>query len=291
MARIPVIKTINLCKYYELGKNVVKALDHANIEIFSGEFIIIFGPSGCGKSTLMNLIAGLDEPTSGEIFIRGEKLSGLSSQELAKHRRSKIGMVFQQFNLINTMNVLENIALPLAFAGVPRRRRMKRAETLIEAIGMSEYKDHTPSELSGGQQQRIAIARALVANPWILLADEPTGNIDSKSADEIMKLLVSMARKSRRTVLVITHNPDYLKFADRVIYLKDGQVVKIKVNRVVKGIGTEETDWIPSLKAGLYAQEKENKSPKPKTSKKDKTIEEEVKEAARAEIKVDEFRK
>ncbi len=235
MARIPVIKTVNLSKYFQPSKtNVVKALQGINIEIYSGEFIVIFGQSGCGKSTLMNLIAGLTDATSGDLFIRGEKLSGLSLKGLSKHRRTKIGMIFQQFNLIRTMNAVENVALPLNFAGISRGRRLKRAEKMMELLGLEKQKDQTPSELSGGQQQKLAIARALSTNPWIILADEPTGNIDSKSAGEIMDLLLSLSKKSRRTVILITHNPEYRKYADRVIYLKDGKVLKIETKRKVR---------------------------------------------------------
>jgi putative ABC transport system ATP-binding protein len=235
MARVPVIKTVNLSKYFQPSKtNVVKALQGINIEIYSGEFIVIFGPSGCGKSTLMNIIAGLTEPSSGEIYIRGEKLSGLSPNQLAKHRRTKIGMVFQQFNLIRTMNAVENIALPLNFSGIPRRRRFARAEKMMELLGLGEQKKQTPSELSGGQQQKLAIARALSTNPWIILADEPTGNIDSKAAKEIIDLLLSLSKKSKRTVVLITHNLDYRKYADRMIYLKDGKVIKVETRRKVK---------------------------------------------------------
>ncbi len=235
MARVPVIKTVNLSKYFQPSKtNVVKALQGINIEIYSGEFIVIFGQSGCGKSTLMNLIAGLTESTAGEIYIRGEKLSGLSSKEFAKHRRTKIGMIFQQFNLIRTMNVVENVALPLNFSGISRGRRLARAEKMMELLGLEEQKNQTPSELSGGQQQKLAIARALSCNPWIILADEPTGNIDSKAAGEIIDLLLSLSKKSKRTVVLITHNPEYRKYADRVIYLKDGRVTKIETRRKIK---------------------------------------------------------
>ena len=227
MARTPVIKTINLCKYYQMGKTIVKANHKINLEIYSGEFIIILGQSGCGKSTLMSLLAGLDEPTSGEIVIRGEKLNNLVGVELAKYRRTKIGMVFQQYNLIKTMTAVENVALPLAFDGRPRKMRLQRAENCLEMVGMASLKDHTPAELSGGQQQRVAIARAWSASPWIVLADEPTGNLDSKSAEEIMSLLKSLSSKSKRTVVLITHNPDYAKYADRVVYLKDGIIIKI----------------------------------------------------------------
>lgn len=249
MAKVPVIKTTNLTKEFELGQITVRALDGVNLEIYSGEFIIFFGPSGCGKSTLMSMVAGLQPPSSGQILIRGEDLSKLNDDQLADHRRSKIGMVFQSFNLIPTMNVLENIALPLAFSRIPKGRRMARAENLLEVVGMSEYKKHTPTELSGGQQQRIAIARSLVANPWIILADEPTGNLDSKSANEVTRLLISLNRKSKRTIVLITHNPDYLEYADRIFYLRDGKVVDVKVNSKVKKI--EEVDSVGKLRDDL----------------------------------------
>ena len=237
MSKIPVIKTVNLARSYTLGKVEVNALAGVNLEIYSGEFIMFYGPSGCGKSTLMSLVAGLQKPSSGKILIRGENLANLDQDGLAKFRRGKIGMVFQSFNLINTMNVVENISLPLAFGGISKKRRMKRAEGLLEVVGLKEYKKHTPSELSGGQQQRIAVARSLVANPWIILADEPTGNLDSKSSNEIMRLLLSLNRKSKRTVVLITHNPDYLEYADRIFYLRDGKVIKIKVNTRTKTKG------------------------------------------------------
>lgn len=247
MAKVPVIKTVNLSKTYTIGKIEVNALSNVNIEIYSGEFIIFFGPSGCGKSTLMSLIAGLQKPSSGKILIRGEDLADLDKDGLAKYRRSKIGMIFQNFNLINTMNVLENIALPLAFAKINKKRRLQRAENLLEVVGLKDYKSYTPSELSGGQQQKIAIARSLVTNPWILLGDEPTGNLDSKSANEVMRLLISLNRKSRRTVILITHNPDYLEYADRVFYMKDGKIIKIKVNPKSKNKGRSIDDDLKAL--------------------------------------------
>lgn len=234
MARLPVIKAVNLEKSFQLGGITVTALGGVNLEIYSGEFVVFFGPSGCGKSTLMSMIAGLQPPTKGKVYIRGEDLTTMDDAQLAQHRRTKIGMVFQQFNLISTMNVVENIALPLAFARIDRKRRLKRAEDLLETVGLSEYKKHTPSELSGGQQQRISCARSLVANPWIILADEPTGNLDSKSADEVMRLLISLNRKSKRTVILITHNPDYLIYADRVFHIRDGRVVDVEVNKNVQ---------------------------------------------------------
>mgnify|MGYP001041859725 CR=1 FL=1 len=234
MARVPVVKAINLTKEFKLGAVDVTAIEGVNLEIYSGEFIIFFGPSGCGKSTLMSLLAGLQPPSKGKILVRGEDLAAMNPDQLAKHRRTKIGMVFQSFNLITSMNVLENIALPLTFDRIPRSRRLNRAENLLETVGMSEYKSHTPSELSGGQQQRIALARSLVTNPWIILADEPTGNLDSKSADDVMRLLIKLNRKSKRTVILITHNPDYLIYADRVFRVRDGRIVDVDVNPDVK---------------------------------------------------------
>jgi putative ABC transport system ATP-binding protein len=249
LARVPVIKAVNLAKEFQLGTITIQALKGVNLEIYSGEFIIFFGPSGCGKSTLMSMVAGLQPPSTGKVYIRGEDISNFNENQLAEHRRTKIGMVFQAFNLIPSMTVLENIALPLAFARIDKRRRLQRAENLLDVVGMGEYKKHTPVEMSGGQQQRIAIARSMVANPWIMLADEPTGNLDSKSANEVMRLLISLNRKSKRTIVLITHNPDYLDYADRIFYLRDGKVVDTKVNSKVKSI--DEVDKVGHLRDNL----------------------------------------
>lgn len=222
----PVIELKNVSKEFSLGKNVVQALKKINFEINAGEYVILFGPSGCGKSTLLNVIAGLEPPTEGKVLIRGENLTHLSMSELARHRREKIGIVFQQFNLLRSMNIVNNVALPQIFRGVKRSTRMKRAKELLRELGLKEYYNHKPSEMSGGQQQRVAIARALANNPWILLADEPTGNVDSVTAEEIMTIFRDLNRNSKRTVLLVTHNPDYLHYADRVLYIRDGTVVK-----------------------------------------------------------------
>ena len=231
MAKIPVIKAINLSKTFKLSKdNEVIALHAVNFEIYSGELICFFGPSGCGKSTLLSMLAGLQPPTSGEVVVRGKNLANYKKKEISAYRREKIGMVFQQFNLILSMTVLENIALPMAFGGMKRKRRMQRALHLLEVVGLGEKKKSVPADLSGGQQQKVAIARSLINNPWIIMADEPTGNLDSKSADDVMKLLISLSRKSKRTVILITHNPEYLQYADRIFRMKDGRVDKIEVN-------------------------------------------------------------
>ncbi|MEI6267169.1 MAG: ABC transporter ATP-binding protein [bacterium] len=234
MAKVPVFKAVNVSKTYVLGDVEVKALQGVNLEIYSGEFICIFGQSGCGKSTLLSIIAGLQKSSTGEVYVRGEKLSALDNNGLAKYRRSKIGIVFQSFNLIPSMNILENIALPLTFARIGKSQRIARAKSLLETVGLAKYASHSSNQLSGGQQQRVAIARSLVTAPWVMLADEPTGNLDSKSANEVMRLLISLNRKSKRTVILITHNPEYLDYADRTFFMQDGKVVKIQVNSKVK---------------------------------------------------------
>jgi len=229
--RRPVIALENVSRTFSKGESATNALRDVNLEIFAGEYIIIYGPSGCGKSTLLNIIAGLERPTEGTVKIRGEDLGQKNSDQLALHRRSKIGMVFQQFNVLRTMNVLDNVALPQLFAGVNKRVRQRRAKRLLEIFGLSKHMYKLPSELSGGQQQKVAIARALATNPWIILADEPTGNLDSKSADEIMNMIKSLNRKSKRTVVLVTHNPDYVYHPHRVINMKDGQIIRIINNK------------------------------------------------------------
>jgi putative ABC transport system ATP-binding protein len=255
MAKVPVFKAVNVSKTYQLGDVEVKALQGVNLEVYSGEFICIFGQSGCGKSTLLSIIAGLQKPSTGEVYVRGEKLSTLDNEGLAKYRRSKIGIVFQSFNLIPSMNIIENIALPLTFARISKAQRMTRARGLLDTVGLAKYADHTSSQLSGGQQQRVAIARSLVTAPWIMLADEPTGNLDSKSANEVMRLLISLNRKSKRTVILITHNPEYLDYADRIFFMQDGKVVKTQVNSTVKS--EEEVEGLSHISDELKETAKE----------------------------------
>jgi len=221
-----VIKTENLKKDYLLGKVKIPALKGVDLEIKPAEFVIIYGPSGCGKTTLMSLLAGLDEPTEGEIYIRNQPLSRFTKNQLAKYRRSKIGMVFQSFNLIPSLTALENVILPLSLSGISKKEKIKRGQEVLEMVGLLNRANHKPTELSGGEQQRVAIARALAANPWILLVDEPTGNLDSETGVEIIKLLSEISRRYQRTIVLVTHNPDYFQFADRILYMKDGKIVK-----------------------------------------------------------------
>jgi putative ABC transport system ATP-binding protein len=240
MAKQIVIKVQKVSRIYDLGKAQVKAVTDISFDIYSGEYIILFGPSGCGKSTLLNMISGMETPNKGKIMVRNEDISKFDRTSLARYRRTKIGLVFQQYNLIRSMNTTDNVAFPLLANGISKRIRMRRARNLLEKFGLSKRENNIPTELSGGEQQRVAICRALSNNPWILITDEPTGSIDSKSADKIMDIFFRQNRHSKRTVLLVTHNPDYLKYAHRIIYMKDGKIVNIQVNEDIKRKQTED---------------------------------------------------
>src|SRR5918992_923290 len=214
-------------KIYEMGANSVAALDNVSLEINEGEFVAIQGTSGSGKSTLLNMLGGLDHPTSGEVLFENNSLGPFSKKQMARYRRHSVGMIFQNFNLISTMSAAENIALALAFGGLKLSERKKRAKELLERVGLGDRATHRPSELSGGEQQRVAIARALANRPRVLLADEPTGNLDSTRAHELLALLRDMVAGDRLTVLMVTHDRELAaRFADRTISLKDGKVMK-----------------------------------------------------------------
>jgi len=211
-------------KVYRMGKVEVQALRGVNLSVKRGEFIAILGPSGSGKSTLLNMIGCLDKPTSGKVFINGKDTSRLNENELAALRREKIGFVFQQFNLIHTLNALENVALPMLFAGIRRAERMKRARELLEKVGLSHRINHKPMELSGGEQQRVAIARALANNPEIIVADEPTGNVDTDAGNAIMEIFEQL-NEERRTIILVTHDFDIAAHAHRKLRMKDGTLL------------------------------------------------------------------
>ncbi|MHA1582116.1 MAG: ABC transporter ATP-binding protein [Candidatus Baldrarchaeia archaeon] len=217
----PVVETVNLKKTYMLGKVPVHALRGVNLKVYPGDFIAVLGPSGSGKSTLLNLIGALDKPTEGEVIIDGIDISTLNEDQLAELRR-KIGFVFQFFNLIPRLSALENVELPLAIAGLSKSERRKRAMELLKIVGLEDRMKHKPTELSGGEQQRVAIARALVNNPRYLLMDEPTGNIDSKTAAEIMKLVKRLNEEEGVTIILVTHNQFVANQAKRVVYIVDG---------------------------------------------------------------------
>jgi ABC-type lipoprotein export system ATPase subunit len=212
-------------KNFRLGDQWIRALDHVDVQIPRGQFVGVMGPSGSGKSTLLYLLGGLDQPSGGDIVVAGQRLRGLPSDELARFRRETIGFIFQAFHLVPTLTALENVALPGVFAGIPRDVREKRAMKLLAALGMGDRLDHRPSQLSGGQQQRVAIARALFNNPPVIMADEPTGALDSKTGQIVMQMLRSLSTHQGKTVLVVTHDSGVAAYADRLLHLKDGRMV------------------------------------------------------------------
>ena len=220
----PVLEAKNLAKTYETGGAKVLGLRGVDISIERGEFVAIMGPSGCGKSTLLNLLAGLDRPTAGEVWLDGRRIDELSETDLARLRRRKVGFVFQFFNLLPMLTAEENVLLPMSIAG--RKADKAEFETLIEKVGLKDRLHHRPSELSGGQQQRVAIARALVSKPTVVFADEPTGNLDSKTSGEILELLHDSVESLGQTMVMVTHEAHAATFADRILFLADGQIVK-----------------------------------------------------------------
>jgi putative ABC transport system ATP-binding protein len=222
-----VIDIDSLTKTYQSGKTQFKALNSVTLKIHNGDFVAIMGPSGSGKSTLMHIIGCLDRPTSGTVIIDGENISSVSDNELAQIRGRKIGFIFQKFNLISTMTALKNIELPMVFLGGTKADRERRAAELLGKVGLTNWATHRPSELSGGQQQRIAIARALSNNPSIILADEPTGNLDTKTGEQIMKLLVALNEEGK-TILLVTHAIALKRYANRVVNMLDGKVSEKK---------------------------------------------------------------
>ncbi len=223
---MPILEANNVTKEYQMGSEEVHALAGVSVAIESGEFVAILGTSGSGKSTLLNLFGGLDRPTSGEISFNGKSLAPLSSREMSRYRLRSIGMIFQSFNLIPTMTARQNVSLALAFAGMKQTERQQRSKELLERVGLSARVDHRPAELSGGEQQRVSIARALANDPQVLLADEPTGNLDSARAAELLELLKTMQRDGK-TIVMVTHDQELAsRFADRIIKLKDGKLAE-----------------------------------------------------------------
>ena len=218
-----VIRTAQLARNYEIGTEVVHALRGVDLDVRRNEFVAVMGPSGSGKSTLMNLIGCLDTPTSGEYWLNGQRVSDLADHELAHIRNKEIGFVFQTFNLLPRATALHNVELPLIYGAVRSRERRERATAALDAVGLGDRKDHRPSELSGGQRQRVAVARALVTNPTILLADEPTGNLDSVTGEEIMQLLETLYRRGQ-TIILVTHEHDIAAHARRQVHIKDGLI-------------------------------------------------------------------
>ena len=221
-----ILETKNLCKFYGAKENEVKAVDKINIEIKEGEFVAIVGKSGSGKSTLLHMLGGLDTPTSGEVLLKGKELYKMKEDELAVFRRRKIGFIFQAFNLVSSINVWENIVLPIGLDG--KKVDTEYINDIIETLGIEKKIHNLPNTLSGGQQQRVAIARALASRPNILFADEPTGNLDTKTSDEVIALLKMSAKKYGQTIVMITHDDEIAQVADRILIIEDGKVVNFK---------------------------------------------------------------
>jgi len=220
-----IIELENVCRYYKIGHSVVKAAQNVDLKIKRGDFVAIVGPSGSGKSTLMNLVGALDLATKGNIFLDDENIEHLEESELAQIRGERIGFIFQTFNLIPTLTALENVTLPMFFQNVPRVEREERARKLLAQLGLKERANHLPSELSGGEMQRVAIARALANDPEVVLADEPTGNLDTKTGAKVLDILKEL-NKQGKTIIVVTHDIEMAKKANRIIRLKDGKIEK-----------------------------------------------------------------
>jgi putative ABC transport system ATP-binding protein len=229
MDKKPVISVRNLAKTYQMGATLVKALRPIDLDIYSNEFVALMGPSGSGKSTLMNLLGCLDTPSEGEYLLGGDRVSEMDDNDLATIRNRRIGFVFQTFNLLPRLSALENVALPLVYAGMSKEKRLEKARKVLELVGLGDRVEHKPNEMSGGQRQRVAVARALVNDPTIILADEPTGNLDSKTSAEIMEMLENL-HQAGNTIILVTHEPDIAEHAHRVIRLRDGMIESDQLN-------------------------------------------------------------
>ena len=230
MSKETIIKLDNVWKTYHMGEVKVNALRGLNLEIKKGEFVAIMGPSGSGKSTAVNMVGALDIPTKGKIYLEKHDISKLPESDLAQIRGKKIGFIFQQFNLINTLSALENVTLPMIFQGVERDERLETGKSLLQMVGLQERINHKPTELSGGEQQRVAIARSLANDPEVVLADEPTGNLDSKTGQSVIKFLEDL-NKNGKTIIMVTHDASIARHANRIEFLKDGKIVKSLKNR------------------------------------------------------------
>lgn len=227
----PMIEIRNLRKVYKLGQEKVVALDCVDLDIFEGEICCILGTSGSGKSTLLNMMAGLEKPTKGTIHIKGERISAMSEDELARFRQRNVGFIFQSYNLMASLTAIENVSMPMMFRRVPKADREEEAMRMLTAVGLEKYVLHKPNQMSGGQQQRVGIARAFVGPPAIIFADEPTGNLDSKTTDTVMDLMLTMARNQNQTLIIVTHDPHIAEYADKVVYILDGNVEKIELKQ------------------------------------------------------------
>lgn len=242
--RKTVIEVTDLYKIYRVGTTKVRALNGVSFKVYEGEFCAIVGTSGSGKSTLLNMLAGLEKPTKGQIVIDGHHMEKMNENQLVRFRRENVGFIFQSFNLLGTMNAIENVALPLSFRGMPKDKRLKKAMKMLKLVGLKKHAKHKPNQMSGGQQQRVGMARALVVDPKIMFADEPTGNLDSKTSKEMMALMRKVVNEQKKTLVMVTHDDSLAAIADKVIRIVDGKIVKIedKHTKVMEDNYNEESE-------------------------------------------------
>ena len=228
----PIIKVENLRKVYKLGVQKVVALDNIDLEVFPGEICCILGTSGSGKSTLLNMLAGLEKPSRGDVIINESSITRMNERKLALFRQKYLGFVFQSYNLINSLTAVENVAMPLMFKGVAKPKRIKASKEMLKKVGLETHLKHKPSQMSGGQQQRVGIARAFVSQPSVVFADEPTGNLDSKTTDEVMQIMLDVAKSAGQTLIIVTHDRDIAAYSDRILFLFDGRICRdLKIDR------------------------------------------------------------
>lgn len=226
---MPLIEAREVVKKYKIGSEIITALDGINLDIEEGEFVAILGTSGCGKSTLLNMLSGLERPTKGEIKINGVTINKVSEKNMSKFRAQVMGFIFQQYNLIPSLTALENVMLPLTIQGKPKKERARRSKEILVRLGLGSRLRNKPSEMSGGQQQRVSIARSLVCNPKIIFADEPTGNLDSKTTIEILEFMQKIVREENRTLIMVSHDMEVAMYADRIVHMLDGRIVNIEI--------------------------------------------------------------
>ncbi len=236
--RVPIIQVKDLYKIYKVGDTRVHALDGVDFTVYRGEFCAIVGPSGSGKSTLLNMLAGLEKPTKGQIVIDRIHIENMTENQLVEFRRKRVGFIFQSYNLLQTLNAVENVALPLSFRGVARKKRIETAKKYLKLVGLEKQMNHMANAMSGGQQQRVGIARALAVNPKIIFADEPTGNLDSRTTMEILRLMQQIVREQNQTLIMVTHDNNIASYADRQFHIVDGRIIKIVDRTEISGDGT-----------------------------------------------------
>lgn len=225
------IEAKDVVKRYKVGSDTITALNHVSLTIDQGEFVAILGTSGCGKSTLLNMLSGLERPTSGDIIVNGVRINKVSEKNMSKFRSKQMGFIFQQYHLVPSLTALENVMLPLTIQGIPKKTRIARAKKMLKQFGLEQRMDNKPSQMSGGQQQRVSIARALVADPKLIFADEPTGNLDSKTTIEILEYLQHIVAEDHKTLIMVSHDLEVAMYADRIVHMLDGKVLSIEDNR------------------------------------------------------------